>query len=354
MLRDVASDQQILGLQTHLEIDRKTASRLGITPQMLDDTLYDAFGQRQISIMFTQLNQYRVVLEIDPAFQSNPDSLKSVYVRSASGGPVPLSAFTRIETSNTPLAINHQGQFPVVTASFNLAPGASLGDAVDAIENVKKDIGMPVSIQASFQGTAQAFRASLANEPILILAAVVTVYLVLGVLYESYIHPITILSTLPSAGVGALLALMICHTDFSVIALIGIILLIGIVEKNAIMMIDFALEAERHDQQPPREAIYQAALLRFRPILMTTMAALLGGVPLALGSGTGSELRRPLGIAIVGGLIFSQMLTLYTTPVIYLAFDRLAKRLAGQGAAETPRLEVAVPVQAQLESSEGA
>jgi multidrug efflux pump len=343
MLRDVASDQQILGLQTRLDMDRKTASRLGITPQMLDDTLYDAFGQRQISIMFTQLNQYRVVLEIDPAFQTDPGRLKDVFVRSASGGAVPLSAFTRAETSNTPLSINHQGQFPVVTASFNLAPGASLGDAVDAIDLVKKDLGMPASVQGSFQGTAQAFRASLANEPILILAAVITVYLVLGVLYESYIHPITILSTLPSAGVGALLALMICHTDFSVIALIGIILLIGIVEKNAIMMIDFALEAERHEHQAPRDAIFQAALLRFRPILMTTMAALLGGVPLALGSGTGSELRRPLGIAIVGGLIFSQMLTLYTTPVIYLAFDRLAKRLAGEPAAAAQAVVVHPP-----------
>ncbi len=357
MLRDVASDQQILGLQTRLDIDRKTASRLGITPQMLDDTLYDAFGQRQISIMFTQLNQYRVVLEIDPAFQDNPNRLKDIFVRSASGGPVPLSAFTRVETTNAPLSVNHQGQFPVVTASFNLAPGASLGDAVDAIEAVKKDVGMPASVQASFQGTAQAFRASLANEPILILAAVITVYLVLGVLYESYIHPITILSTLPSAGVGALLALMLCHTDFSVIALIGIILLIGIVEKNAIMMIDFALEAERHEQQAPRDAIYRAALLRFRPILMTTLAALLGGVPLALGSGTGSELRRPLGIAIVGGLIFSQMLTLYTTPVIYLAFDRLARRFAGRPAVETPRPtideQLPLPVHARLEGSEG-
>ena len=331
-LRDVASDQQSLGLQARLMIDRVTASRFGITPQMIDDTLYDAFGQRQISIMFTQLNQYRVVLEVNPDWQQRPADLNNLYILSNTGGQVPLNAITHYETATTPLTVNHQGQFPANTISFNLAPGASLGEAVNDINKVKAEIGMPASVQTSFQGTAAAFQNSLANEGFLILAALITVYIVLGVLYESYIHPITILSTLPSAGVGALLALMLYKNDFSVIALIGVILLIGIVKKNAIMMIDFAMEAERKEHKPPLEAIYQACLLRFRPIMMTTMAALLGGIPLAVGTGVGSELRRPLGISIVGGLLLSQLLTLYTTPVIYLWFDRLARRF-GQSAA---------------------
>jgi multidrug efflux pump len=326
-LRDVASDQQTGGLEATLMIDRDTASRFGITPQMIDDTLYDAFGQRQVSTIFTQLNQYHVVIEVGPDFQRGPNSLKDIYVPSATGQQVPLSTFTHFELSSTPLAVNHQGQFPVVTLSFNLAPGVSLGEAVNVIRDAEREIGFPASIQAAFQGTAQAFQNSLTNEPLLILAALVTVYIVLGVLYESYIHPLTILSTLPSAGVGAILALFITGNDLSVIALIGIILLIGIVKKNAIMMIDFALQAERQEGKSPDESIYQACLLRFRPIMMTTMAALLGAVPLALGTGTGSELRRPLGITIVGGLLVSQVLTLYTTPVVYLFFDRLANRL---------------------------
>ena len=380
-LSDVASDQQTQGVQAKLVFDRATASRLGITASSIDQTLYDAYGQREVSTMFTQLNQYHVVLEVVPGFDQRPLELRDLFIRSGmagassspgivsggaaasasssaspavisggtsatapasplqfgqaqstiafpNGGQVPLSAFTHVETTSVPIAINHQGQFPVITLSFNLAPNASLGDAIESVNRTAASLNMPQSIQAAFQGTAAAFQNSLANEPVLILAALITVYLVLGILYESYIHPITILSTLPSAGVGALLALFITGNDFSVIALIGIVLLIGIVKKNAIMMIDFALEAERAQNMSPENSIYQACLLRFRPIMMTTMAALLGGLPLALGSGTGSELRRPLGITIVGGLILSQLLTLYTTPVIYLFFDRLARRFS--------------------------
>jgi len=324
-LRDVASDQQTRGLEASLVIDRDTASRLGIAPQAIDNTLYDAFGQRQVSTIFTQLNQYHVVLEVDSAFRDSTDAVRNLYVRSTNGNQVPLSSFTHFENKTTALAVNHQGQYPAVTISFNLAEGVALGDAVKEIEASVLQMGVPSDIGASFQGTAQAFQSSLANQPWLILAALVAVYIVLGMLYESYIHPITILSTLPSAGVGALLALLVFHTELSVIALIGIILLIGIVKKNAIMMIDFAVEAERTGKTP-EQSIYQACLLRFRPIMMTTMAALFGGLPLALSNGTGSELRRPLGISIVGGLMVSQVLTLYTTPVIYLYMDRLQLR----------------------------
>jgi multidrug efflux pump len=392
-LRDVATDQQTDGLAASLVIDRVTASRMGITPTVIDQTLYDGFGQRQVSTLYTQLNQYHVILETMPEFQKNPAKLHDIYVRSAlassalttsansvvtsstasggsnatpspssssnssgssgsanpsavsapNGAAIPLSAITHFETHTAPLSVNHQGQFPVVTISFNLAPNASLGEATKAIDEVQKDIKMPLSVQAAFQGTAASFQASLSNEPILILAALITVYIVLGVLYESFIHPITILSTLPSAGVGAILALIICGQELSVVALIGIILLIGIVKKNGIMMIDFALESERKHGMRSEDAIYEACLLRFRPIMMTTMAALLGGLPLALGRGIGSELRRPLGIAMVGGLLLSQVLTLYTTPVIYIFFDNLAKRFSNSGARETHGGAASVP-----------
>jgi multidrug efflux pump len=322
-IRDVSTDQQNRGLQAAVTIDRDAAARMGIRAQLIDDTLYDAFGQRPVSTIFTQINQYRVVMEVPPEFQQDPGALSAVYVKPPTGPAVPLSTFARVESTTTSLAVGHQGVFPAVTLSFNLAPDVSLGQAVDAVQAAERQLGLPASIRASFQGTAQAFQASLANQPILILAAVITVYIVLGVLYESYLHPVTILSTIPSAGVGALLALLLCRIDLDVISLIGLILLIGIVKKNAIMMIDFAVDTERRDHTDAAAAIYQACLLRFRPIMMTTMAALLGALPLALGTGPGSELRRPLGITIVGGLLLSQLLTLYTTPVVFLYLERM-------------------------------
>jgi multidrug efflux pump len=325
-LKDVNTDQQNRGLEAKVVIDRDTAARLGIQPSAIDTALYQAFGQSQASTIYQRLNQYHVIMEVDPKYQQTPDALHSVYVASKSGTLVPLSAISHFEQANTPLAVNHQAQFPAVTFSFNLAEGVSLGEATGLIEQANRELNLPSSVHASFQGTAAAFQSSLSSEPVLILAALAAVYIVLGILYESYIHPITILSTLPSAGVGALLALLLTHNDLNVIALIGVLLLIGIVKKNAIMMIDFALDAERKENKSPEDAIYQACIMRFRPIMMTTMAALLAGLPLALGTGTGSELRRPLGITIVGGLIVSQMLTLFTTPVVYLYMDRMRLR----------------------------
>jgi multidrug efflux pump len=328
-LRDVNSDQQMHGLQTSLIVDRDTASRLGVSMQAIDNTLGDAFGQRQVSNIYKGLNQYHVVLEVMPSAQQSPEALKSIYVPASGGKLVPLSAFARYEPSNTALSVNHQGIFPAITLSFNLAPGASLGPAVQHIQEATREIGMPPTVHATFQGTAQAFQDSRSSQTILVITALIAVYIVLGILYESFIHPITILSTIPSAGIGAILAIKVAGSDLNMIALIGIILLIGIVKKNAILMIDFAVQVEREEKISPLDAIYKACLLRFRPILMTTMAALFGALPLALGTGVGSELRRPLGITIIGGLIVSQMLTLFTTPIVYIYMDRLQTWLQG-------------------------
>jgi HAE1 family hydrophobic/amphiphilic exporter-1 len=335
-LRDVATDQQTTGTTLELKINRDTAARYGIQPQVIDDTLYDAFGQRQVTQYFTQLNSYHVILEILPELQGNLDTLNKIYIKSpTTGDQVPLSTFaswTSVPVRS--LSISHQGQFPAITISFNLAQGVALGQATDAVQKAMVELGAPASLNSSFQGTAQAFQQSLGTIPLLIMAALVVVYLILGILYESYIHPLTILSTLPSAGVGALAILMLFGYDFSLIALIGIILLIGIVKKNGIMMVDFAISAERDEHLSPEQSIRKAALLRFRPIMMTTMAAMLGGVPLMLGTGTGSEIRQPLGYAMVGGLIVSQALTLFTTPVVYLYLDRLSNAFSGLGRSE--------------------
>jgi multidrug efflux pump subunit AcrB len=327
------SDQQNKGLEANLVIDRPTASRLGITPQSIDNILYDAFGEREIATTYTSLNQYYIVMVVDPSYWQDPTALRNIYVESSSGGMVPLSAFTHFEPDTAPLAVNHTNVFPSVTFSFNLAPGVALGDAVKLINAAQARAGMPSTITGSFSGTAQQFTASLSSEPLLLLAAIIAVYVVLGILYESYIHPVTILSTLPSAGLGALLALMIAGSDLDVIGIIGIVLLIGIVKKNGIMIVDFALEAERKHGKSAEDAIFEASMLRFRPILMTTLAAMLGALPLLVGNGTGSELRRPLGLAIIGGLLVSQVLTLFTTPVIYLMFDRISQRF-GRKASE--------------------